>query len=160
MCFRGGSVVCIRTLSLVIGCSMFLMSIGCLGADLPNSITFGDSRDFGGCRWLGAVDLERPSERVIARACIEGVLYADSEWFAVVPKGFGATPWDVVVLLPRSSLQTQGRLRTLRGSRVVLLGDYEFELDCWYAKAVECVPARRPVAFLRGRMLLAGSSSR
>jgi hypothetical protein len=117
--------------------------------------TVGDWHGGGSCRVVSVAELETPPKSgVLKGICLFGTLYADSEWFLILPSGT-KPEWDIAVFLPRiKAVAEKNRLQTLRGRAVVFIGDLEFETNCWSPTKFECNPVMRPLNIIRGRIVI------
>jgi len=93
--------------------------------------------------------------------CFYGTLYVDSEFTVVFPSDASQkpTPWDVTVMLPPLE-DPNSNLQKFDGSRVLLIGDLEYDRDCWLDKLNPnhkriCAPADRPTYLSNAMLILA-----
>lgn len=82
--------------------------------------------------------------------CFYGALYVDREFTVVFP---AEASWDVTVMLPPLG-DPNSNLQKFAGSRILLIGDLEYDQGCWDLKhkpkqARICAPANRPVYLSR-----------
>ncbi len=111
---------------------------------------------FTGCELLSAEEvLSPPPTSQRQNVCFTGRIYADSEYFYIdVPPESASSPKvgvDGAVRIPRWVDR-----RSLNGLLVWVVGDIEYDADCWAPSdppeesEVICLPIQRPIKHRRG----------
>ena len=123
------------------------------------SYTFGGWN--GSCRHLTTDELQNPSNSSIKGVCVDGKLYVDSEFVEILLATDANGQWDIAIPWPAEVTPSeQERLRLKRGATVHVAGDLKYNKMCWgFTKLedgsrVECIPIKRPIDLVRGRITI------